>query len=106
VETIYYGHVPPARDWRPSEGRPEVVLRATQGGRNNIPYTYLESSATIKGLLFSLLVHLRHKAYIEFIARLMQYINKNPDLGSGWDCGSSYGNGNGNSSSGGGSEVT
>jgi len=38
VETIYYGHVPPARDRRPSEGRPEIVLRATQGVRNNIPY--------------------------------------------------------------------
>jgi len=40
VETIYYGHVPPARDRRPSERRPEVVLRATQGVRNNIPYKY------------------------------------------------------------------
>jgi len=38
METIYYGHVPPARDWRPSEGRLEVVLKATQGVRNNIPY--------------------------------------------------------------------
>ena len=41
METIYYGHVPPARDRRPSEGRPEVVLRATQGVRNNIPYKIL-----------------------------------------------------------------
>jgi len=38
VETIYYGHVPPARDWRLSKGRPGVVLRATRGVRNNIPY--------------------------------------------------------------------
>ena len=38
VETIYYGHVPPARDRRLSKGRLEVVLRATQGVRNNIPY--------------------------------------------------------------------
>jgi len=30
--------VPPARNRRPSEGRPEVVLRATQGNCNNIPY--------------------------------------------------------------------
>ena len=39
METIYYGYVPPARDRRPSEGRPGVVLRATRGVRNNIPYT-------------------------------------------------------------------
>ena len=39
METIYYGQVPPARDRRPSKGRPEVVLRATRGDRNNIPYT-------------------------------------------------------------------
>jgi len=38
VETIYYGHVPPARDRRPSERRLEVVLKATRGVRNNIPY--------------------------------------------------------------------
>jgi len=38
VETIYYGHVPPARDRRLSKGRPGVVLRATRGVRNNIPY--------------------------------------------------------------------
>jgi len=30
--------VPPARNRRPSKGRPEVVLRATQSNRNNIPY--------------------------------------------------------------------
>jgi len=30
--------VPLARDRRLSEGRPEVVLRATRGVRNNIPY--------------------------------------------------------------------
>jgi len=30
--------VPPARDWRPFKGRSEVVLRATQGDYNNIPY--------------------------------------------------------------------
>jgi len=38
METIYYGHVPLARDRRPSKGRLEVVLKATQGVRNNIPY--------------------------------------------------------------------
>jgi hypothetical protein len=38
VETIYYGHVPPARDRRTSEGCPGLVLRATRGDRNNIPY--------------------------------------------------------------------
>jgi len=38
VETIYYGHVPLARDRRLSKGRLKVVLRATQGNRNNIPY--------------------------------------------------------------------
>ena len=38
VEIISYGHVPPARDRRTSEGCPGVVLRATQGDRNNIPY--------------------------------------------------------------------
>jgi len=30
--------MPPARDWRLSKGRPEVILRATQGNCNNIPY--------------------------------------------------------------------
>jgi len=30
--------VPLVRNWRPSKGRPEVVLKATQGVRNNIPY--------------------------------------------------------------------
>jgi len=30
--------VPSARDWRPSKGRLEVVLRATRGDCNNIPY--------------------------------------------------------------------
>jgi len=30
--------VPLARDWRPFKGRPEVILKATQGIRNNIPY--------------------------------------------------------------------
>ena len=39
METIYYGHVPPARDRRTSEGYPGVVLRATQGDHNNIPYS-------------------------------------------------------------------
>jgi len=29
VETIYYGHVPLARDRRTSEGCPGVVLKAT-----------------------------------------------------------------------------
>ena len=38
METIYYGHVPPARDRRLSKGRLGVVLRATQSVRNNIPY--------------------------------------------------------------------
>jgi len=38
METIYYGYVPLARDWRPSKGRPEVVLRVTRGDYNNIPY--------------------------------------------------------------------
>jgi len=38
METIYYVHVPLARNRRPSKGRLEVVLRATQGDRNNIPY--------------------------------------------------------------------
>ena len=40
METIYYGHVPPARNRRLSKGCPGVVLRATQGDRNNIPYNY------------------------------------------------------------------
>ena len=39
METIYYGHVPPARNQRTSEGCPGVVLRATRGDRNNIPYS-------------------------------------------------------------------
>jgi hypothetical protein len=41
VETIYYGHVPPVRDRRTSEGCPGVVLRATRGDRNNIPYSFI-----------------------------------------------------------------
>jgi len=35
----------------------------------------------------------------------MQYINKNPDLGSGWDCGFSCGSGSGNNSSSGGGKT-
>ena len=31
--------MPPARNQRPFKGRLEVVLRATQGNRNNIPYS-------------------------------------------------------------------
>ena len=31
METIYYGHVPLARDRRTSKGCPGVVLRATRG---------------------------------------------------------------------------
>ena len=42
VETIYYGHVPPARDRRTSKGCLGVVLRATRGDRNNIPYNMEE----------------------------------------------------------------
>jgi len=38
VKTIYYRHVPLARDWRLSKRRPEVVLRATRSDCNNIPY--------------------------------------------------------------------
>ena len=45
METIYYGHVPPARDRRTSEGCPGVVLRATRGDRNNIPYSIGASSS-------------------------------------------------------------
>jgi len=30
--------MPPARNQRLSKGRLEVILRATQGNRNNIPY--------------------------------------------------------------------
>ena len=37
--TIYYGHVPPARDRQPSEGCPRAPLRASRGDRNNIPYS-------------------------------------------------------------------
>ena len=36
--SIYYGHVPPARDRQPSEGCPKAPLRASRGDRNNIPY--------------------------------------------------------------------
>jgi len=57
METIYYGHVPPARDRRPSEGRPEVVLKATRGVRNNIPYTY----AVLCKLYLRLLPKLKEK---------------------------------------------
>ena len=32
--------MPPARDRRLSKGRPEVVLKATQSVRNNIPYNF------------------------------------------------------------------
>jgi len=38
VETINYRHVPPARDRRLFKGRSGVVLRATRGICNNIPY--------------------------------------------------------------------
>ena len=55
VETIYYRHMPLARDWRLSEGRPEVVLRAIWGNRNNIPYTFIIIKATILKTLFSIL---------------------------------------------------
>jgi hypothetical protein len=37
--SIYYGHVPPARDRQPSEGCPRAPLRASRGDRNNIPYS-------------------------------------------------------------------
>ena len=37
METIYYRHVPPARDQQPSEGCPRAALRASRGDRNNIP---------------------------------------------------------------------
>ena len=33
--------MPPARNRRTSKGCPGVVLRATRGDRNNIPYTLL-----------------------------------------------------------------
>jgi hypothetical protein len=46
VETIYYGHVPLARDRRTSEGCLGLVLRATRGNRNNIPYTNIEVKKT------------------------------------------------------------
>ena len=37
--SIYYGHVPPARDRQPSEGCLRAPLRASRGVRNNIPYS-------------------------------------------------------------------
>ena len=40
METIYYGHVPAARDWQPSEGCPRAALRASRGDRNNIPDSF------------------------------------------------------------------
>ena len=40
METIYYGHVPPVRDWQPSKGCPRAALSASRGDRNNIPYKY------------------------------------------------------------------
>ena len=36
--SIYYGHVPLARDRQLSEGHPRAPLRASRGDRNNIPY--------------------------------------------------------------------
>ena len=36
--TIYYGHVPPARDWQLSKGYLKAALRASRGDCNNIPY--------------------------------------------------------------------
>jgi hypothetical protein len=38
METIYYGHVPLVRNQRTSEGCPGLILRATRGDHNNIPY--------------------------------------------------------------------
>ena len=39
--SIYYGHVPPARDRQLSEGCPRAPLRASRSDRNNIPYSVL-----------------------------------------------------------------
>ena len=36
--SIYYRHVPPARNRQPSKGCPRAPLRASRGDRNNIPY--------------------------------------------------------------------
>ena len=39
--TIYYRHVPPARDRQPSEGCLKAPLRASRSDRNNIPYFFI-----------------------------------------------------------------
>jgi hypothetical protein len=73
VETIYYGHVPPARDRQPSEGCPRAALRASRGDRNNIPdivliVVYKEIYSLVKVLIYNLglAVSLRVKCSREF----------------------------------------
>jgi len=48
--------MPLVRDWQPSKGRLEVVLRATQGVRNNIPYIYGLKIYLIKYLAINIML--------------------------------------------------
>jgi hypothetical protein len=61
METIYYGHVPLAHNRQTSKGYPGVVLRATRGNRNNIPY---------KPRAEPLYAELRAELHIELCAKL------------------------------------
>ena len=66
--SIYYGHVPPARDRQLFKGCLRAPLRASRGDRNNIPYIlFIKASLSIIRLRFIYIIFINSKILISGI---------------------------------------